>query len=150
MIQFLPADLSRESDDLRGHLPIEILADGRHFHDHAGEFEGMGLHDGEFFHADVLLENEGHQRFDLARKRIEGGRRQGSLGVKGSDLFDGRIDVSRPVGDEDKVEGGLIVNEDLSSGIQNQTSHRLDLPQADAVVFGALTQLVPLDDLQIP
>ena len=26
----------------------------------------------------------------------------------------------------------------------------LDLPQADAVVFGALPQFVPLDDLQIP
>ena len=73
MIQVLPADLSRESDDLRGHLPVEILPDGRDFYDHAGEFEGMGLHDGEFFHADVPFKEDGRQGLTLPVKELRGG-----------------------------------------------------------------------------
>ena len=149
-IQFLPVDLSREADDLGGHRPVEILPHGSDLHHHAGEFEGVGFHHGQLFHADVLFEDHGHKGLHPAGERVERGDGQGSFGVEGLDLVEDPVDVLRPVGDEDEIEGGLVVHQDPPVGIHDQTAHRLDLPQADAVVFGTLPQLAPLDDLQIP
>ncbi len=70
-LQFFPADLPGEADDLRGHLAVQILTDRRHLGNHPGEFEGVGFDHREFFHADVPLEDHGHEGFHLARQRAE-------------------------------------------------------------------------------
>ena len=149
-IQLFPADFSREADDLRGHLPVQVLPDGRHLRHHAGKFEGVGLHHGKLFHADVPFEKNGHEGLHAVREGRKSGKRQGAFGVELLDLVDDLPDILRPVGDEDDVEGGLVVHENPPAVVHDQTAHRLDLPQADAVVFGPLPQLVPLDHLQVP
>ena len=79
-VQFFPADLSREADDLRGHLPVQVLPDGRHLGHHAGKFEAWVSTTASFSMLMFRSKSTGTKGFILPVKELnEGGFRERSV-----------------------------------------------------------------------
>ena len=149
-VQFFTAHFPCKADDLRRHLPVQVLPGRGNLCHHTRKVQSVGFHQGKLFHADIPFEENGYKRFHVSGGELGGGKCQGTLRIEPFDFVGHLTYVICPVGDEDDVEGRLIIYKNPFFIVHDQTAHRFDFAQPDTVVFRALPEFLPIDDLQVP
>jgi len=116
-----------------------------------GEIKRMGFDEGEFLPAHVAVDPQrGEGPSILEDGFVVHGKSQVHLCVQGFHLPHESLEILHILGKDDHIEGRTIFNENHPPGIDNDPPHGLHLADANAVAFGALEQILALDDLEIP
>ncbi len=133
------------------HLPVVVFPDGHDVDAHAGQLQGVRLDEGELLPAHIAVDpqrGEGPAVFENGF--VVHGEGQVDLRVEGLQLLHEPLEVLHVLGEDHHVEGRPVLHENDPPGIEDDPPHRLHLADADAVVFGSLEEILPLDDLQVP
>ena len=143
-------DLSQVSQEVRGQGAVEVIADGLHLHEDAGEIHPVFLERRDGFLGDVaaqedwiewsLLGGGGQFVAHLRRGHAE------FAGHFGDDLRR----IAQLGGQEIDGEGGAVQDQGAAVTVFDQPAGSDDAGDADPILLGEPEEVLPLEDLDLP